>query len=219
MKGILRRRSVAILVWGIATPAIFCASSPACAQTAVAQAQTQSAPPDPGWHRFGEQKSPAGEPSARMSDRFAALEKEMYELINRDRAENRGPDGQPLRPLRWSGELAAVARAHSRDMVARGYFGHIDPDGRSPGKRVKAAGLEWQAVGENIAMEPSVRTAESAFMNEPRDARNHRSNILSPRFTEVGVGIAAGRGGQLFITQEFMNPGGSLRATFEPPVK
>jgi len=145
------------------------------------------------------------------------MEKEMVDLINRDRAENRGPDGQPLPPLRWSEALAAVARAHARDMVARGYFGHIDPDGRSPGMRAKAAGLEWQAVGENIAMDSSVRTAESSFMNEPRNAQNHRSNILSPKFTEVGVGIAASRDGQLFITQEFLNPAGSLRTAFPHP--
>ena len=141
----------------------------------------------------------------------------MVELINRDRAENRGPEGQLLPPLRWSDELAAVARAHSSDMVARGYFGHIDPDGRSPGMRVKLAGVEWRAVGENIAMDSGVRTAESAFMNEPRNARNHRSNILSPKFTEVGVGIAAGRDGELFITQDFMNPAASLPTAPNPP--
>jgi uncharacterized protein YkwD len=182
-------------------------------------ARAQTAPPDPGWHRFGEHNPPAGEPSAKTSGALAALEKEMYELINRDRAENHGPDGQPLPPLRWSDELAAVARAHSRDMVARGYFGHVDPDGHSPGMRVKAAGLEWQAVGENIAMDSGVRTAESGFMNEPRNARNHRSNVLSPKFTEVGVGIVAGRGGQLFITQEFMNPAAGLRTAFDSPQK
>jgi uncharacterized protein YkwD len=181
-----------------------------------AMARAQTAPPDPGWHRFGERKSPAGEPSAKTSGPFAALEKEMVELINRDRAENRGPDGQPLPPLRWNDELAAVARAHSRDMMARGYFGHVDPAGRSPGLRVKAAGLEWRAVGENIAMASSVRAAESSFMNEPRNAQNHRSNILSPKFTEVGVGITASRSGQLFITQDFMLPAASLRTAFAP---
>lgn len=138
----------------------------------------------------------------------------MYRLVNRDRAANRGPMGQSLPPLRWNDQLAAVARAHSRDMVARRYFGHIGPDGRSPGLRLKAAGLAWQAVGENIAMEASVKSAESAFMNEPAGSQNHRSNILSPKFTELGVGIAAGPNGQLYITQDFMNPASSLEGAF-----
>ena len=205
MNSVPRCRSVAILAFALAPPAILCASLPARAQTAAARAQ--SAPPDPGWHRFGEHQSSAGEPSAKAP--FAAMEKEMVELINRDRAENRGPDGEFLLPLRWSDQLAAEARAHSRDMIARGYFGHVDPEGRSPGMRLQAAGIAWRSVGENIAMEPNVRTAEAAFMNEPRRGQNHRTNILSPTFTEVGIGIVAGPNGDLYITQEFMKPAGS----------
>lgn len=142
------------------------------------------------------------------------MEREMYELINRDRAANSSPAGQPLPPLRWNDQVAAVARAHSRDMVSHGYFGHVDPEGRSPGMRLKAAGIVWQAAGENIATDISVNRAESAFMREPPGVRNHRSNILSSKFTEVGVGIAAGPGGELYITQDFMKPAASLRGAF-----
>jgi uncharacterized protein YkwD len=177
-------------------------------------AQTESsAQPDTGsssgWHHFGESKaSSAPGPITRISSRLDAAEREMYGLINRDRSEHGAA------PLRWDNQLAALARAHSRDMVAHRYFAHVDPDGRSPGMRLKAAGIAWRSVGENIATNGDVETAEAAFMNEPHRGQNHRANILDPRFTEVGVGIVAGAGGQLFITQEFMNPAEDLHAAF-----
>jgi uncharacterized protein YkwD len=184
-----------------------------------AGAQAGSAPSG-GWHHFGEQNqaSPA-KASAASARSLAALEKTMYELINRDRTdpENRAETGGRLVPLHWSDQLADAARAHSRDMVARGYFGHVDPDGRSPGLRLRAAGIAWQSVGENIAMNPDVKSAEAAFLNEPAGRQNHRSNILSAKFTEVGVGIAVAPNGDLYITQEFMTPASSLQSAFDNP--
>jgi uncharacterized protein YkwD len=133
------------------------------------------------------------------------MEQLMYELVNRDRA---NPANTPEThgravPLRWNDRLAAVARAHSLDMLNRGYFAHEDPEGRSVAVRVKAAGMEWQTVGENIAIYESVSRAEAAFMNEPRFSKNHRGNILNPDFTEVGIGIVPGPNGGVYITQDF----------------
>jgi uncharacterized protein YkwD len=75
--------------------------------------------------------------------------------------------------------------------------------------RLHAAGIAWRSAGENIAMEANVRSAETAFMNEPHHGQNHRTNILSPTFTEVGIGIVAGPNGDFYITQEFMRPADS----------
>jgi uncharacterized protein YkwD len=191
-------------------------------------AVAQAAPPagsssSGGWHHFGEPGSGASSGSSTASVAsargLAALEKMMFDLINRDRADpaNGAGGSERLLPLRWNDQLAAAARAHSRDMVARGYFGHIDPDGRSPGLRLKTAGIAWRSVGENIAMNPDVRSAEAAFMNEPSGQQNHRSNILSAKFTDVGVGIVVGPKGDLYITQEFMTPAASLQGAFDNP--
>jgi uncharacterized protein YkwD len=133
------------------------------------------------------------------------LEQLMYGLVNRDRADPANtPEtkGRAL-PLRWNDRVAAVARAHSLSMMNRGYFAHGDPQGRSVATRVEAAGLEWQAVGENIAIYNSVAGAEGAFMNEPRFTKNHRANILSPNFTDIGIGVVRGPDGSLYITQDF----------------
>jgi len=129
----------------------------------------------------------------------------MYELVNRDRADPTNTpetNGRAL-PLRWNDRLAAVARAHSLDMVNQGYFAHEDRQGRSVASRVEAAGMDWQVVGENIATCGSVTGAEAAFMNEPRFSKNHRANILNPNFTDVGIGIVQGRDGRFYVTQDF----------------
>jgi uncharacterized protein YkwD len=138
-------------------------------------------------------------------NRTQEMEQLMVELVNRERADpgNTSETNGRARPLRWNDTLAAVARAHSLDMLNQGYFSHQDPLGRSVAKRVEAAGMEWQAVGENIAIYGSVAGAEEAFMNEPRFTKNHRANILDPDFTEVGIGIVQAPNGSLYITQDF----------------
>ena len=45
-----------------------------------------------------------------------------------------------LPTLRSSARLNAAADAHSADMVARGYFAHVTPEGRSVADRVRATG-------------------------------------------------------------------------------
>jgi len=133
------------------------------------------------------------------------MEQLMLELVNRDRADPANTpetNGRAL-ALRWNDRLAEIARAHSLDMLNQGYFAHEDPQGRSVAGRVEAAGMQWQAVGENIAIYTTVARAEAAFMNEPRFSKNHRANILNPDFTDAGIGIAQGPDGRLYITQDF----------------
>jgi uncharacterized protein YkwD len=134
------------------------------------------------------------------------MAKQMLVLVNRDRedpanaAETRGR----ARPLRWNKELAAVALAHSRDMLRRRYFDHVDRDGRTPTDRINAAGIPWRALAENIAMNQTVAGAEEDLMDEPRFQQNHRGNILDPAYTAVGIGIVQAPNGDLYITQDFV---------------
>jgi uncharacterized protein YkwD len=181
-----------------------------------------AAPNDSGvWHHFGDASvvPRTGLPKAVRRPRTASvssLEMEMLEAINRARSDpaNSAETGGHAPPLKWNASLAAVAREHSRDMLMRGYFGHSDPEGRTAGVRVKAAGIAWQAVGENIAEFDSVSGAEAAFMSEPRFAHNHRANILNPKYTEIGIGIVQDRSGRYCITQEFIEAPTDLQAAF-----
>jgi uncharacterized protein YkwD len=137
--------------------------------------------------------------------RTGQLELQMWELINRDRADqsnSRETRGRAT-ALRWDDRLAAVARLHSEEMARNGYFSHDGADGSSPARRVSMAGIKWVSTGENIANCAGVSQAESLFMNEPKFQQNHRWNILNVNYTHVGVGVARAPDGSLYITQEF----------------
>jgi uncharacterized protein YkwD len=163
----------------------------------------QPSGPNPGTPRV----IPGGTASRQtfITNRLGGLERQMWALVNRERLDpaTSAETGGRAQPLKWNEKLAAVARAHSRDMIEQRYFDHVDPQGRTLVARINAAGIHWRAVGENIALNGTVPGAEAAFMNEPRFQSNHRGNILNANFTEVGIGIVQGPKGSLYITQDF----------------
>lgn len=123
----------------------------------------------------------------------ALAEAQMLMLVNKERAK------VGLEPLVMDEKLQAVARSHSRDMFARGYFSHYTPEGLSPFDRMANANITYEYAGENLALAPNVEVAMEGLMNSP----GHKANILSPNFKRVGIGgIDGGIYGQMF-SQEF----------------
>jgi len=120
-------------------------------------------------------------------------EAEMLQMINEERQKH------GLKPLQADPEMLQVARAHSQDMFARGYFAHDDREGRDPFDRMKAANINFEAAGENLALAQTVEIAHVNLMNSP----GHRANILNPSFGRVGIGILDGGFYGLMISQEF----------------
>lgn len=90
-----------------------------------------------------------------------------------------------LRPLIWHRGLASVARGHSKDMVARHFFSHENPDGLRSRDRLAVAGITYAAMGENIAF--GHRTGASV-LNAWLKSSGHRHNIEDPAYTHHGVG-------------------------------
>lgn len=123
------------------------------------------------------------------------LEARMLVLLNRARA------AEGLPPLAADPELAAVAREHSRDMFARGYFSHLSPEGRDPSARLRAGGVRFLVAGENLALAGTIATAHQGLMDSP----GHRANILRPAFGRVGIGVLDGGRHGLMVTQKFRN--------------
>jgi TonB family protein len=176
----------------------------------------------------GRPKVGRGETASRQNfdaNRMAGVEMQMWALVNRDRLDpaTSAETGGRAQPLRWNEELAAVARAHSRNMLEQRFFDHVDREGRTVSARINAAGIPWRALGENIAINGTVPGAEAAFMNEPRFQNNHRANILNANYTDVGIGIVQGPNGSLYVTQDFVaipaNGGGvtsAPRPTYRP---
>jgi len=122
-------------------------------------------------------------------------EEKMLELINVERTK-RG-----FKPLVMDNALRELARAHSGDMFARGFFAHVNPDGLDPFQRMAEAKIRYLIAGENLALAPTAEMAHGGLMNSP----GHRANILTPGFGKVGIGcIDGGKYGKMF-SQEFTN--------------
>ncbi len=131
---------------------------------------------------------------------LASLE-ELLEVAVSDERERRG-----LAPLQPSAALRAVARAHSADMAARGFFDHMSPDGESPADRVRGAGIRFSKMSENIArsfhVDDPVETTVQGWLDSPR----HRRNMLDPNVSETAVGAASDEEGRLYVTQIYLAP-------------
>ncbi len=123
------------------------------------------------------------------------LEAQMLALVNEERTK------AGLSPLVADPELTPVARAHSSDMFARGYFSHYTPEGQDPFARMRAANITFRTAGENLALAPTLSIAHTGLMNSP----GHRANILRPQFGRVGIGVMDGGLRGLMISQEFRN--------------
>ena len=98
--------------------------------------------------------------------------------------------------------LLRVARAHSADMAARGYFDHTSPDGRSPFDRMRAAGYRatsWARTSPPASRRP--QRVMTAWMNSP----GHRANILNCGYKVIGIGVATRTSSPygIYWTQDF----------------
>jgi uncharacterized protein YkwD len=139
--------------------------------------------------------------AARSTDP-AETEREILDLMNRDRAAN------GLSPLVRDPKLAEVARRYSQEMAETRQVTHLSRRSGDVVARVRSAGLEPppRFVAENVGCDYSSADAERGFMASP----GHRSNILDPRYTHVGVGVASRKGSAgvlLYITQVFVGWG------------
>jgi len=123
------------------------------------------------------------------------LEKQMLSMVNAERIK------EGLNPVKADPELTEVARRHSIDMFARGYFSHIAPEGKGPFDRMREAGVVFTHAGENLALAQTLDLAHGGLMRSP----GHRANILRPQFGRLGIGIVDGGVYGLMISQEFRN--------------
>jgi len=131
----------------------------------------------------------------------------LVELANKDRAEN------GLHTLSVNPTLVEVAQAKARDMAEKGYFAHTSPDGTDPWYWFEKVGYDYAHAGENLAVNFSDSSeVERAWMESP----THRDNILSDKYTEIGIAMAEGEyegRSATFVVQVFGTPSDSPRPT------
>lgn len=100
-------------------------------------------------------------------------------------------------PLVLEGAISAVASAHAWDQIQNGYFSHTGRDGSRVSDRLRRGGVSFSSSGENLCYvngstaRAMLEWCHSVFMSEPYPGvANHIGNILSPRFSRMGIGIA-----------------------------
>lgn len=129
------------------------------------------------------------------SSNISQIEQDIFRLTNEQRAKN------GLSPYVWDDAIAAVARAHSKDMSTRNFFSHVNPDGVDPFQRMRVGGISFSYAGENIAGGPSA----DIMMNNWMNSSGHKANILNSGFRRIGVGVAQSSTYGLVATQDFTN--------------
>ena len=149
--------------------------------------------------------------SSLNASEVAQIERIIVAYVNAERADYNH------RPLVRNPNLSDISRAHSYDMVQRGYYDHFDPNGHGPGYRAKVADYRCRSLAENIAhigyQKREINVYGSGFRNftTPREwakavvgrwmaSGGHRHTILSPEYDVIGVGVHAPTDDQVFAT-------------------
>lgn len=121
-------------------------------------------------------------PDVSENGNLSAYEIRVAELVNEIREKN------GLNKLILNSELSDVARLKSQDMKDNNYFSHTSPTYGSPYDMMTKFGIKYTFAGENLARgQKTPEQVVNAWMNSP----GHRKNILSARYTQIGVGYVA----------------------------
>ncbi|CRK81028.1 CAP domain-containing protein [Neobacillus massiliamazoniensis] len=121
-------------------------------------------------------------PTAQAPTGISQMAQQVINLTNAERKKN----GLP--PLTADSSLSRVAQTKTNDMEAKHYFSHTSPTYGSPFDMMRDFGISYSSAGENIAMgQTTAQQVVTAWMN----SEGHRKNILSPNYTNIGVGFTS----------------------------
>ena len=104
-----------------------------------------------------------------------------------------------LEPLRIDYAAAAAAGKHAAELVKRRTLSHRSADGRRVLERCGDEGCTALGAGENLGAGNSVSAVLRGWMG----SGDHRRNMLNPRWSALGAGVAVLEGGRLVITAVF----------------
>jgi Cysteine-rich secretory protein family len=119
---------------------------------------------------------------------------------------NLAREANGLPPLTLNSELTHAAQMKANDMFAKDYWAHVSPNGTTPWVWIRQAGYNYLYAGENLARGfTTSQDVVNAWMNSPE----HRANMLSPNYTDIGFAVESGTltGTQTtLVVQEFGSP-------------
>ena len=189
-----RARRVRTLVGRTLLPTAVAITS-AC--SAAAPATSTSVPARPVPSASGTTTPVAASTAAR--DRIAATSDEVVGRTNAERRANGLPS------LTRSVNLMSAARLQAEQMASARDMSHDLPKAAYPTlkSRLGAVSYLWRAIAENIA---EGQSGAAAVVASWMSSTGHRANILSPAYTETGVGLAYSRDGRPYFAQVFARP-------------
>jgi uncharacterized protein YkwD len=95
--------------------------------------------------------------------------------------------------LARNSQLDALAAGWARELAASGRLRHSTiPD------RVVAGG-PWGTAGENVGVGSSVASVHNALVDSP----GHYANLVGEQYSAVGIGVAVGDDGRLWVCEVF----------------
>jgi uncharacterized protein YkwD len=124
-----------------------------------------------------------------------------------------------LNPVNVDPQLNQAAARKAADMFARDYWAHVSPVGTQPWTFISDSGYVYRYAGENLARDFSdPNSVVEAWMNSP----SHRENLLSARYSDIGVAVVDGTLDgrettlvvQMFGTRLAANPSVNAATTF-----
>jgi hypothetical protein len=132
-----------------------------------------------------------------MADIADNFDQQMLDLVNEERSK------AGANPLKLNDKLDRSADAHTLDQAANNKMSHSGSNGSKLGDRIKNDGYIFSFAAENVAVGQKDPTQ---VMESWMNSSGHRTNILNPNLTEMGVGAATGQDGRIFWTQDFGTP-------------
>lgn len=124
-------------------------------------------------------------------------QKTLIELTNAEREKN------GLEPLLENEALNKAAQLKAQNMFDENYWAHFAPSGKKPWDFILGSGYKFTYAGENLAKNFSEsHEVVTAWL----DSKTHRDNLLSPKYTDIGIAVVEGvLNGQktTLVVQEF----------------
>ncbi|HEX9881767.1 MAG TPA: CAP domain-containing protein, partial [Hyphomicrobium sp.] len=111
--------------------------------------------------------------------------------INEFRAE------KGLKPLVLDDRLSRAATMQSEAQAGRSWIGHSGSDGSTPKARALRAGYHAKIASENVA---SGQKSFGDVLSFWKQSSGHRTNLLRPNVTAIGVAMAKTKSGRPYWT-------------------
>ena len=119
-----------------------------------------------------------------LGSKASASSQKLLEETNRERSKN------DLKALTVDERLSKAASLKANDMFKQQYWAHSAPDGTTPWQWFERVGYSYSYAGENLAKNfHSANIVTAAWMA----SAEHRENMLSKHFTQVGFAVVEGK--------------------------